>query len=129
MDNPLHTLRKEERLCSRKALESLFSKGDPSLAAYPLRAVYMSVPEAGTRMMVSVSKRHFKQAVKRNRIKRQIREAFRLHKHLLCPPQGGVNIAFLWMSNEILPTSTIFHKLQNLLIRINESLSASSPSH
>ena len=78
--------------------------------------------------MISVSKRNFKQAVKRNRIKRQIREAYRLNKELLRPSQEGVNIAFLWSSNEMLPTGIVFHKVQNLLIRINESLSATSPS-
>ena len=128
MDSPSHTLHKAERLCSRKALESLFGRGNPSLTAYPIRAVYMTVPEAGVRIMISVSKRYFKQAVKRNRIKRQIREAYRLNKELLRPSQGGVNIAFLWMSNEMLPTGIVFHKVQNLLIRINESLSATSPS-
>ena len=128
MDSPLHTLRKAERLSSRKALDALFAGGNPSLSAYPLRAVYMTIQETGTRMMVSVSKRYFKRAVKRNRIKRQVREAYRLNKSLLCPPQGGVNIAFLWTSSEILPTRTVFHKVQNLLIRIHEALSAPSQS-
>ena len=128
MDSPVYTLRKAERLSSRKALDALFVGGNPSLSAYPLRVVYMRTTETGTRMMVSVSKRYFKRAVRRNRIKRQIREAYRLQKSLLAPAQGGVNMAFLWTSSEILPTRIVFHKVQNLLLRIHEALSAPSPN-
>ena len=72
--------------------------------------------------MVSVSKRYFKRAVKRNRIKRQLREAYRQQKELLLPLESGIDIAFLWNSDEILPTSKVFQKMQNLLQRIHESL-------
>ena len=115
MDNVPHTLGKEERLCSRKAIEALFSGGHQSVSAYPIRAVFI---------MVSVSKRYFKRAVKRNRIKRQIREAYRLQKELLLPLNGGLDIAFLWTSDEILLTEKVFQKMHNILQRIHESLSS-----
>ena len=76
--------------------------------------------------MVSVSKRFFKRAVKRNRIKRQLREAYRLNKHLLRPANGGVNIAFLWNSNDLLPTAKVMEKMQILLNKVNESVSDTS---
>ena len=72
--------------------------------------------------MVSVSKRFFKRAVKRNRIKRQLREAYRLNKHILRPSCRGINIAFLWNCNEILPTEKVMEKMKNLLIKINDSV-------
>ena len=75
-----------------------------------------------TRIMVSVSKRYFKRAVKRNRIKRQIREAYRLQKDLLQPLNGGLDIAFLWTSNEELPTEKVFQKVQTILQRIHENV-------
>ena len=78
------------------------------------------------RVMVSVSKRYFKRAVKRNRIKRQLREAYRLQKELLQPLTGGLDIAFLWTSDEQLPTEKVFQKMQTLLQRIHESVSADS---
>lgn len=74
--------KKNEKLKSQKVIDKLFSEGK-SVAAYPLRLVYMrtgaqdSLPiKAG----VSVSKRNFKKAVDRNRIKRLLREAYRLNK-------------------------------------------------
>ena len=117
-----HTLSKEERLCSRKVLEELFSGGHPSVTAYPIRAVFMRSEMPGVRILVSVSKRYFKRAVKRNRIKRQLREAYRLQKEVLQPLGGGLDIAFLWTSDEMLPTEKVFQKMQNILCRIKESL-------
>ena len=120
------TLPKEERICSHKALEELFGGNNKSILAYPIRAVFQKTEETGIRIMVSVSKRFFKRAVKRNRIKRQIREAYRLNKHMLTPANGGVNIAFLWNSNELHSTKKVMEKMQNLLNRINESLTDTS---
>ena len=115
------TLPKEERLCSRKALEELFGGGHQSVSAFPIRAVFMRNDLGIVRIIVSVSKRYFKRAVKRNRIKRQLREAYRLQKELLQPLDGGLDIAFLWTSDEVLPTEKVFQKMQNILLRIHET--------
>ena len=125
-DLALHTLPKEERLCSRKALEELFGGGHQSVSAFPIRAVYMPNEVGVVRVMVSVSKRYFKRAVKRNRIKRQLREAYRLQKELLQPLTGGLDIAFLLFFDDPVPTERVFQKMQTLLQRIHESVSADS---
>ena len=122
MDNVPHTFGKEERLCSRKAIEELFSGGHQSLSAYPIRAIFMTREQSGVRIMVSVSKRYFKRAVKRNRIKRQLREAYRLQKELLQPLSGGLDIAFCWTCDEMLPTEKVFRRMHNILQRIHESV-------
>ena len=116
----LHTFSKDERLCSRKVLGELFGGGHPSLSAFPIRVVFRRSGQEGVRVMVSVSKRYFKRAVKRNRIKRQMREAYRLQKEILQPQDGGLDIAFLWLSDEMLPTEVVFRKMRNLLQRISE---------
>lgn len=127
MDNVPHTLSKEERLCSRKVLDELFCGGHQSVSVFPIRAVFMSSDEKeGVRIMVSVSKRYFKRAVKRNYIKRQLREAYRLQKELLLPLGGGLDIAFLWTSAEMLPTNKVFQKMHNILQRIHESFASSA---
>lgn len=80
------TLRKPERLSKKKIIEKMFQGGESrSFAIFPLRIVFMpaSEQEVPLSMMVSVSKRHFKHAVKRNRVKRLVREAWRLHKQPL----------------------------------------------
>lgn len=128
MDSLPHTLGKQERLCSRKKLETLFGGGNPSVAAYPLRAVFMPDEQPGVRIMVSVSKRHFKRAVRRNRIKRQMREAYRLQKELLQPLPCGLDIAFLWTSGETLPTDSVIRKMSHILNRIHENFRPVAPA-
>jgi ribonuclease P protein component len=128
MDNVPHTFSEEERLCSRKVLEELFAGGHQSVSAFPIRAVFMPSEQAEVRIMVSVSKRYFKRAVKRNRIKRQLREAYRLQKELLLPLNGGLDIAFLWTSAEQLPTDRVFQKMHNVLQRIHESITLAASS-
>ena len=80
------TLPKVERLNSRILIERLFTGGSKSLPAFPLRIVYMPVEgenlPAAT-ILISVPKKRFKRAVKRNRVKRQVREAYRKNKHIL----------------------------------------------
>ena len=81
-----HTFHKAERLNSLLLIEKLFSGGSKSLPAYPLRIVYMPVDGEGyptASFLISVPKKRFKRAVKRNRVKRQIREALRKNKSLL----------------------------------------------
>ena len=76
---------KAERLKNHHLLSALFTSGK-SFSAYPLRVVYISIEEEGSfpaQFSLSVPKKKFRLAVDRNRIRRQIREAYRLHKHLL----------------------------------------------
>jgi len=86
MESKQFTFKKEERLKSRKEIDRLFKTGN-SFHQYPFRWVWSECTEEEsdkpTRIGISVSKRKFKLAVDRNRMKRRIREAWRLNKHLL----------------------------------------------
>lgn len=76
------TFNKKEKLKSKKLIDQLFTEGQ-SVSAYPLRLVYLRTTFADNivaKTGVSVSKRNFKTAVDRNRIKRLLREAYRLNK-------------------------------------------------
>ncbi|TNJ47089.1 ribonuclease P protein component [Tamlana fucoidanivorans] len=77
-----YTYPKKEKLKSKKLIDQLFSQGK-SVSAYPLRLVYLQTAfdeDVLAKTGVSVSKRYFKKAVDRNRIKRLLRESYRLHK-------------------------------------------------
>ncbi|MBU2949672.1 ribonuclease P protein component [Tamlana agarivorans] len=76
------TFNKKEKLKSKKLIEQLFAEGK-SVSAYPLRLVFLPTTfetNIPAQTGVSVSKRHFKLAVDRNRIKRLMREVYRLNK-------------------------------------------------
>ena len=77
-----NTLRKSERLDKKKVTEKMFAGGSRSLSVLPLRVVYLPVEEleAPVSILVCVSKSSFKRAVKSNRVKRQIREEYRMNK-------------------------------------------------
>lgn len=124
-----YTFRKSERLCSRRLTDALFSGGGRSFSAYPLRVVYRTLPDAeagSVSVLISVSKRRFKHAVCRNRVKRQIREAYRANKHILKNAltdgnRAGLMMAFLWLSDELCSSSLIESKVRNLLHRLAEA--------
>lgn len=129
----IHTLGGLERIKSKKLIDTLFNGGNSrSLTAFPLRIVYMlrareSDDNSQAQIMVSVSKRHFKRAVKRNRIKRQIRETYRQNKELLLDvlikkPETTVCMAFIWQSDQLFPSSDIEHCMKSLLQRVAEKL-------
>ncbi len=132
MDNG-HGLSKRERLCGRKAIDALFSSADSiSLSVYPIRAVFRNTEEADTRVLVSVSKKRFRHAVDRNRVKRQLREQYRLHKHLLpapTPATGGMDVAFIWLSNRLHPSAMVEEKMVALLTKIAHAAAARRPQN
>jgi len=127
-----NTLSKRERICSQKLTEQLFNSGKAhSMVAFPLRAVYMSFPreeqEPQASILVSVSKRYFKRAVKRNRVKRLVREAYRLNKHILpdrltASPDMALAIAFLWLDPKLHSFHRVENKVKQLLQRIAEEM-------
>lgn len=104
------TFSKAEKLCSENQINELFSKGS-SFIAYPLRVVFTSRSVAegeipSVSVLVSVSKKKFKRAVKRNRVKRLTREAYRLNKDLIIPIVRAnniyIDIAFVYLDSTIL---------------------------
>ena len=135
--NHRFSLPQSERINSKKQIDRLFKgAGAKAMSAFPLRVVYLpadrdeSLRQPLAQMMVSVPKRYFKRAVKRNRIKRQVREAYRLNKQVLTSQiesLGGtttVDMCFIWTSDQMLPTADVEAKVRSLLTRMAERVAA-----
>ena len=99
------------------------------MAAFPLRAVYIKKEraqgEAPVQMLVSVPKKRFKYAVDRNRVNRQVREAFRQHKELLyeaLTEHEQLLLAFIWLSDEHRSSRDVESRVVGLMQRVAEKL-------
>ncbi len=107
----------------------MFAGGSRSFSIYPLRVVSITIEKnenAPASILISVPKKRFKRAVKRNRIKRQIREAYRKNKYILFDVlekhEYSAAIAFIYVSSEEFSSSEIEEKIKIALARIGEKL-------
>lgn len=125
-------LSKIERLKSRKLIELLFAEGK-TIKSYPIILVYLALDnEEGKpplQIAVSVSKRKFKRAPDRNKVKRQLREAYRTQKHLFLNTFNSNKryiAMFIYVSNEHVPSEQINVKIKSLLTRLSDSINTHS---
>ncbi len=120
-----HTFNKEERLCSKKVIDKLFAEGE-SFLAFPLKVVHIKTDlpnQVPVQAGFTVSKKIYKRAVKRNRIKRLMREAFRLNKQKLPTLDNNKQLAvfFIFIGKE-LPTFVQVEKaMKKALYKLAES--------
>jgi hypothetical protein len=124
MDNrPLtdNALPKKERLSGKTDIERLLSDGR---YGYSPGLKFCYAPGSGrefNRIMVAVPKKLFRRAVKRNLLKRRIRESYRVQKRLL-PDNRGIDILFMYNSKEILDYETIKGSVAAALMSISSNL-------
>ncbi|MBO5186831.1 MAG: ribonuclease P protein component [Prevotella sp.] len=127
-----YTFGKRERLVSRKMMERLFGGGGSrSLSAYPLRLVYLRMErvesDVPAQVLVSVPKRHLKHAVDRNRVKRQVREAYRHNKQAItdaldATPDKMIVMAFVWQADTLHDSKDVAGSVKSLIMRLAERL-------
>ena len=124
---------KAEHLKSRKQIDALFAEGK-SVSVFPVRAVYKfsKAEEAHVKAGVSASKRHFKKAVDRNRIKRLLREAYRLQKEdlILKTTEAGLSgiVFFLYTDKNMADFTTVKDAVGGCLHRLLKNLQRENTS-
>lgn len=125
---------KEERLNSQKTLQELVTRGH-SLYVYPFKVLWLLTEDPGAdfhlQIAFSVPKRKFKRAVHRNRIKRKMREAFRLQKEpfkasLAQTPQI-LSILMIYTPKKELPFSTMSGSVEQMLARLKKTIPSQTP--
>lgn len=118
-----YALGKQHKLCSLSAIDALFRNGDGTQGAlaFPLRMVWCDSkyrPEGDSgfdRIMVSVPKKRLRHAVDRVKIRRLVREAYRLHCDRSRKDRCPIDIAFIYVANTVLPYPTIEKAVVKLL--------------
>ena len=123
MNNPSnsnsHRFSKSERLCSKRLIDHLFLKGE-NFKSEPLTVIYVlnPIPSQFHKVLITVPYKNFKKAVDRNLIKRRIREAYRLNKHLLSARVEKLMIAYIYNSKEVEDYRQIESGIKNSIERL-----------
>lgn len=130
----MYSFPKNEHLCGDKNIQLLLTEGK-SFLVYPFRVVYLPVKdeEVDVRVLITVSKKRFKRAVKRNRIKRLTREVYRLNKNELFTfvnaQQKQLYVAFQYVSSEIDTFENLNEKMKLALGKIIQNLGKTDESN
>lgn len=127
----MYSLSKSERLCSKTLIEELLTS-KLSFVKYPFRIVVKDsscLGEYPARIAISVSKRKFKRAVKRNRVKRLVREAYRLnknefHRHIIAG--HTIDILFIYLDEELPSFKKTEKAIKSALQKIPEFINIAS---
>ena len=121
------TLKKDERLKRRKIIEQLFSEGR-AVSAFPIRVQYKMVDQLTVSLQAgfSVSSRNFKRAVDRNRIKRLMREAYRLQKlpleQALQTKERQLALFLIYTGKELPPFTLVKEKVEVVLRKLLQTV-------
>jgi len=119
---------KKEHLCGEIRINKLYAEGK-AFIAYPYRVVYLiekKQTDIPVQVLVSVPKKRFKSAVKRNKIKRLMREAYRLNKHFLtdiCSQNAcQIQIALNYVSDTEMDYKAMEVKMIDALTKISQRI-------
>ncbi len=119
MHEPGFSFGKEQRLSGRRAIDGVFRNGRGGFV-YPLKYVFVkNGANSDTAVLISVPKKLHKRAVRRNLLKRRMREAFRLGKEL---QPAGVHLALLYATREITDYQTISHAVEQILEQVGSRI-------
>lgn len=134
-------LYKKEKLCSVTAINSLFAikqretaPQQGALIAYPLRMVWRAnekrIKPSGIQFLISVPKKKLRHAVDRVAMRRRIREAYRLNRHLIKLPAEipALDVAFIYVADRITDSAHIHAAMVKLLQRADNAINPGQDS-
>ena len=116
--NAPNTLPKKERLCGKKGIEKLLARGRHGSVDSIRYRFLTDNGEETNRILISVPKKLFKRAVKRNLLKRRIRECWRKQKHAL-NIENGMDILFMYSTKEVLTYQEIYSRMEEIIEKLN----------
>ena len=117
-----YRLPKSERLHAEKVIKELFNEGS-SFFLYPFKVIFLrKIDSTGqaNQVLFSVSKKKIKRANGRNFIKRRLKEAYRLNKHIL--PSDGIILGFIFVGKAEMSFAEIEPKTIQALNKLNQEL-------
>jgi len=138
---PPQSFKKAERLCNHKLINRLFTNGH-SFFHYPFKIIYLIVDQDERRLfsesypvqvLFTTSKRRFKRAVDRNRLKRLMREGYRKNKHelyeTLHEPKANLALGLVYTGREILTYQEIEPKIKAAIMRLKQEIKVTKDKH
>ena len=109
---------KQQKLKSRKDIQSLFKEGG-SISQYPIKLLWLPCQQKQTKAGFAVAKKNFKSAVTRNKIKRLMREAYRLEqKELGLQEKKGCTLLFIYIGKDVADYKTINKAVRGALLKL-----------
>lgn len=127
------TLKQSERLKNRNLIRNLFS-GNHSFFVYPFKIIYLEVDRSSSlfkshhpaQVLFTISKKRFKLAVDRNKLKRLMREGYRKNKHelyeVLTSKEKYLALGFIYTGKHVLDYHEIEKKIKVALLRLKQDL-------
>lgn len=125
-------LNKYDKLCSSTAIDQLFSRGadglTKSVMAYPLRAVWRvnekRITGSHIQFLISIPKKRLRHAVDRVKMRRRVREAYRLNKNdYITPESAKIDLAFIYVADDLKDYQYIEKAVIKILQRITDEKS------
>ncbi len=119
-----NTFRKPEKICNQNQIDNLFREGK-SFKSGQFKLLYIETETTGqpyVQVLIAVPKKNLRHAVDRNRMKRLIREAYRLNKHKILNEYSKVgkhvDIAFIFLGKQPVSQAETISAINVLLVRL-----------